>query len=67
MQHEPATLDCELQAGAIFGVLRSRYRNGALIFSMWIRRSCTGSIVLAISTNLRAAFSVVFLFRRDGC
>jgi hypothetical protein len=28
-----------------------------LIFSMWMRPSCTGSIVLAISTSLRAAVS----------
>jgi hypothetical protein len=32
-------------------------RNGPLIFSMWIRPSCTASVVLAISNSLRAAFS----------
>jgi hypothetical protein len=30
---------------------------GALIFSMWMRPSCTGSIPAAISTSLRAAAS----------
>ena len=39
------------------GVARSRNRNGALIFSMGIRPSCTASTALAISTILRAAFS----------
>jgi hypothetical protein len=32
-------------------------RNGQLIFSMWIRPSCTGSTELAIYRILRAAAS----------
>ena len=52
MHHEPAALDCQCEASAVFGrVPRSQYRNDVLIFSIWIRSSCTGSIVLAISTN----------------
>src|SRR5258705_111392 len=37
------------------GVPPSLNRNGPLIFSMWMRPSCTASTALAISSSLRAA------------
>jgi hypothetical protein len=39
------------------GVPPSLNKNWPLIFSMWMRPSCTASVALAISRSLRAPFS----------
>ena len=58
MQHQPAALDRQFQASTYSaGVARFRNRKGALIFSMWMRPSCTASTLLAIpriASNLPA-------------
>jgi hypothetical protein len=58
MHNEPTALDCEPQAGAVLGrrsALLVEKRRVDLLDVDW--PSCTGSIVLAISTSLRAAVS----------
>ena len=58
VHHEPAALNREVQASPYSaGVPFSRSRNGPLIFSIWMRPSCTASVLLAISRILRAGLS----------
>lgn len=58
MRLEPAALGCELDAGPESVALQPFCdRNGALIFSIWMRRSWTASMPAAGSRSLRAAAS----------
>jgi hypothetical protein len=54
---EPAFGDRTVEAGPELARTAAAFRNGALTSSVKMRPSCTGPIVLAISTSLRAATS----------
>lgn len=58
MHPEPAALDRELEAGAVFGRAALMFRQKRPVdLSIWMRPSCTGSTELAISISFRAATS----------
>ena len=59
MHLQPAALDGKRKPGLVFGRAGAvlSQEKGQLIFSIWMRPSCTGSTALAISSSLRAAFS----------